>query len=148
MVQLRLQVSPSLLHVFILSSAYCLILGCLLFLFSHHEYALLCSSFVILVLSLHFYVVLCDALLRSGNSIQQVYKTEAGYRLRLASGEDRFVQWTGDGFVSPKLLIAKFWDGKKFYTLTLLPDSLSGDAHRRARAHFLLYQPVEHVSFS
>ena len=125
----------------LVSTVYGLATICFVFLFSNHASFFVCGPLVVAVLSSHFYLVLRQALVLSDTSIQQLHKTQAGYRLQLANGDQRAVQSTGRGFVSASLLIAEFQDGAETFVLTLLPDALSKQAFRRAKAHFLLYRP-------
>jgi len=140
-VELQLQIYPSWLYVFLVTIVYGLTMICFIALFAHHASFLWCGPLVVMTLSLHFCILLRQALLLSGTSIQQLHKTQAGYCLLLVNGEQRVVQWTGKGFISAPLLIVEFWDGAEKFVLTLLPDALSREQHRRAKAHFLLHKP-------
>ena len=89
-----------------------------------------------MTLSIHFYILLRQAFLLSGTSIQQLHKTQAGYCLLLVNGEQRAVQWTGKGFISAPLLIVEFWDGAEKFVLTLLSDALSGGSTSTSQCAF------------
>lgn len=140
-VQLQLNIGRSWLYVCLVSAVYGLTTTFFVSLFAHHASFFWCGPLVVTVLSQHFYLELRRALVCSDTSIQQLFKTQAGYRLQLANGDQRAVQSTGRGFVSASLLIAEFQEGAETFGLTLLPDALSKQEYRRAKAHFLLYRP-------
>lgn len=89
-----------------------------------------------MTLSLHFYILLRQAFLLSGTSIQQLHKTQERYSLLLVSGEQRLAQWAGKGFISAPLFIVEFRDGAEKFVLTLLSDALSGGSTSTSQCAF------------